>query len=129
MKTKLIRSVLAAAVGVAALRSGESSKSPFSRRCFFGDSLTDVASCRPLLIQMVVERLPPSASSPPVQAGLGCTSPINTAAIAQAAWIGNATASPCRSPAATTGPWAVRRYRAISGGLGYAPLADGAIQT
>ena len=55
MKTKLIRSVLAAALAIAALPAAaqSSSKSPFSQTIFFGDSLTDGGYFRPLLIQMV----------------------------------------------------------------------------
>ena len=50
MKTKLIRSVLAAALACAAVPAfAQNANSPFSQTVFFGDSLTDAGYFRPLL--------------------------------------------------------------------------------
>jgi len=50
MKTKLIRSVLAAALACAAVPAfAQNANSPFSQTVFFGDSLTDGGFFRPLL--------------------------------------------------------------------------------
>ena len=50
MKTKLIRSVLAAALACAAVPAfAQNANSPFSQTVFFGDSLSDGGFFRPLL--------------------------------------------------------------------------------
>ena len=124
MKTKLIRSVLAAALAIAALPAAaqSSSKSPFSQTIFFGDSLTDGGYFRPLLIQMVG----PNGAT----IGQFTTNPSYVwsqyladyyGSNAQAAWTGNATATP--TPASGNN-WAVGGARVGTnsvGGLGYTP--------
>ncbi len=124
MKTKLIRSVLAAALAIAALPAAaqSSSKSPFSQTIFFGDSLTDGGYFRPLLIQMVG----PNGAT----IGQFTTNPSYVwsqyladyyGSNAQAAWTGNATATP--TPASGNN-WAVGGARvgtSYLGGLGYTP--------
>lgn len=124
MKTKLIRSVLAAALAVAALPAAaqSSSKSPFSQTIFFGDSLTDGGYFRPLLIQ----QLGPNGAL----IGQFTTNPSYVwsqyladyyGSNAQSAWNGNTTANPTL---AAGNNWAVGGARvgvdAVSG-LGVLP--------
>src|SRR5690606_35351856 len=123
MKAKLRRSLLTAALALAALPAAvQATDSPFTQTVFFGDSLTDAGYFRPVLIQMVgpngaiigqFTNNPGYVWSQYLADYYGSN--------AAPAWTGNMTATPTQAGGNNGAVGGARVGTSTVGGLGYTP--------